>query len=358
MAAYCRVSTDTASQETSFEGQVTTYSNLINSTPGWSFAGIYAYDGITGTSAEKRPKFMQMIKDCEAGKIDLILTKSISRFARNTLECLQYVRHLNSLGVHILFESNKIDTRNDFSEMILTILAAFAQEESRSISENTKWGIRKRFEAGESRWCPLYGYNKDYTINTEQAAVVQKIFWLYEHGKSMVEIKAWLKQHKIKSPCGKEKWTQQSINSMLMNERYAGDIVLQKYFTENHISHKNIKNDGEIQPYYIEKHHKPIITRKQFERVNAIRLMKRRQYCRPGQKGKRFSECDQYPLGEKLRCPHCGSVLYQRAVHVQVRTGTGWSCEKGDDACKKFIIRSRLVEKALLRAYEELIAFF
>ena len=352
VAAYCRVSTDTSSQETSFDGQVTTYTNLINSTPGWSFAGIYADDGITGTSVEKRPKFLEMIKDCENGKIDLILTKSISRFARNTLECLQYVRHLNNLGVHILFESNNIDTRNDFSEMILTILAAFAQEESRSISENTKWGIRKRFEAGEGRWCLLYGYDKGYKINPEQAAVVQKIFWLYEHRKSMVEIRAWLKKHKIKSPGGADTWTQQSVNSLLMNERYAGDLLLQKYFTENHINHRTLKNNStQIPSYYIENHHTPIITKKQFERVTAIRSMKRRQHCREDDV---MGVCDQYPLGEKLRCPYCGSVLYQRAVHVQVRQGKGWSCERGEKACKEFIIRSQFVESALLRAYNEL----
>ena len=199
VAAYCRVSTDTEEQSTSFNGQVNAYTSLINSNPEWTLAEIYADDGISGTSAQKRPKFMQMIQDCEAGKIDLILTKSISRFARNTLECLSYVRHLNSLGTHIIFENNGIDTRANYSEMLLTILAAFAQEESRSISENTKWGIRKRFEVGEARWSRIYGYDKGYVVNPQEAAVVQKIFNLYEHGMSTNEIGAWLHRCELKA---------------------------------------------------------------------------------------------------------------------------------------------------------------
>ncbi len=161
VAAYCRVSTDRDEQKNSFEGQVKTYSTKIRANPDWEYVGIYADEGITGTSAEKRPEFMRMVRDAEEGKINLIITKSISRFARNTLECITFVRHLNNLGVHLIFENNSIDTRTKFSEMVLTILAAFAQEESRSISENTIWGIRKRFEEGEVRWNPLYGYEKN-----------------------------------------------------------------------------------------------------------------------------------------------------------------------------------------------------
>ncbi len=160
VCGYARVSTETDEQKTSFDSQDKYYTQLIQANPDWEFAGVYADYGITGTSADKRPEFLRMVKDCEDGKINLILTKSISRFARNTLQCLTYVRHLNNLGVHIIFESNNIDTRSAFSEMLLTVLAAFAQEESRSISENTIWGIRKRFEEGVTRWCRLYGYEK------------------------------------------------------------------------------------------------------------------------------------------------------------------------------------------------------
>ena len=353
VAAYCRVSTDTEDQKTSFEGQVKYYSELINTNPEWEFAGIFADEGITGTSAARRPQFQTLIRICEEGKIDLILTKSISRFARNTLECLTFVRHLNKAGVHIIFESNNIDTRMAFSEMLLTVLAAFAQEESRSISENTSWGIRKRFEEGVTRWCRLYGYEKnkdgEYQIVPEQAAVVQKIYDLYEHGESIQKIRKYLEANSIKSPTGKPKWTNSAIHTLLINERYTGDILLQKYITESHLTHKSVKNDStKIPSFYIENHHAPIVSKKQYKRCMKIMGMRRVT----GQK-KEYDTgtCNQYPLGDKLHCPYCNSTLYQRNIPVQARNGSGWSCEKGEKACHGFIIRSNLVETALLEAY-------
>lgn len=356
VAAYCRVSTDTDDQQTSFEGQVKHYTELIEANPEWELAGIYADDGITGTSAEKRPEFMRMIRDCEAHVIDLILCKSISRFARNTLELLTFVRRLNSLGVHIVFEINSIDTRATYSEMLLTVLAAFAQEESRSISENTAWGIRKRFEDGVTRWCRLYGYEKtedgEYQIVPEQAAVVQKIFDLYEHGESIQNIRRYLEARKIKSPTGAVKWTNSAVHTLLINERYTGDIVLQKFLTENHLSHKSIRNDStEVPSYFVEAHHTPIVSRAQYDRCMKIMAMRR---INGRAKGYDTGACNQYPLGDKLRCPYCGSILYQRRVPVQAKAGGGWCCEKGEDACHGFIIRSKMVEAALLEAYQKL----
>ena len=356
VAAYCRVSTDTEDQKTSFDGQVKHYTGLIEGNPEWELAGIFADEGITGTSAAKRPEFQRMVKECEEGKIDLILTKSISRFARNTLECLTFVRHLNNLGVHIVFESNNIDTRTAFSEMLLTVLAAFAQEESRSISENTSWGIRKRFEDGVTRWSRLYGYEKtadgEYQIVPEHAAVVQKIFELYEHGESIQSIRKYLAAHGIKSPTGEPKWTDSAVHTLLINERYTGDIILQKFLTEDHLSHKSIKNDStEVPSYYIENHHAAIIPRKQYDRCMKIMGMRRVNGHR---KEHDTGTCNQYPLSDKLRCPYCGSVLYQRAVPVQLKHKKGWVCEKGDDACHGFIIRSNIVETALLEAYKKL----
>lgn len=356
VAAYCRVSTDTEDQKTSFDGQVKTYTALIQSNPEWELAGIYADEGITGTSVEKRPQFMQMIRDCEEGKINLILTKGISRFARNTLECLTYVRHLNNLGVHLVFEKEGIDTRTPFSEMLLTILAAFAQEESRSVSENTKWGIRKRFEEGETRWNPLYGYEKnkkgDHQIVPAEAAVVQKIFWLYEHGSTLNDIRVYLREHGIKSPSGTDNWSVTSLAATLANERYVGDILLQKYLTEDHLTHKPAKNDcTEVPSYYIENHHAPIVSRKQYERVKKLRTMRRQLNGKPD---RIMGACDQYPLGEKLRCPCCGSILYKRSLPVQAERSSGWCCERGENPCGDFIIRNRYVEPAMLDAYEKL----
>ena len=401
MAAYCRVSTDSEEQSNSFSGQVNAYTSLIKANPAWTLAEIYADDGITGTSAQKRPRFMQMISDCEAGKIDLILTKSISRFARNTLECLSYVRHLNDIGTHIIFENNGIDTRSNYSEMLLTILAAFAQEESRSISENTKWGIRKRYEVGETRWVRIYGYDKGYVVNHQEAAVVQKVFNLYEHGMTMAEVCDWLAAHHIKSPNGADKWTPQTIDHMLANEKYAGDLKLQKYYTEDHISHNLVRNDNdEVPSYYIDNHHTAIVSHKQFRRVAAIQSMRLRKHSKAtsGNNLKanngRGSEAvngvgvgvgceprddndvwhDQYPLGDKLVCPYCKSILHQRGIKIHHKHTHAWCCEKGitleqgktggrrgggdrgDDKtpCKNFVIRSPYVEDALLKAYEML----
>lgn len=354
VCGYARVSTEADEQKTSFDEQVMHYSRTIEANPEWEYAGVYADYGITGTSADKRPEFQRMIKDCEEGRINLILTKSISRFARNTLECLTYVRKLNDMGVHIIFESNHIDTRTAFSEMLLTVLAAFAQEESRSISENTIWGIRKRFEEGVTRWCRLYGYEKnengEYQIVPEEAAVVQKIFWLYEHGLSASEICAYLGEKGIASPQGKPKWSTSAVGHLLANERYAGDILLQKTFVENHITHKPMRNDStEVPSFYIENHHTPIITRRQFERCRKIAEMRMSH----GEKmGKRT--CNQYPAAEKLRCPYCGSVLYQRSIPSLPHHAAGWCCEKGGDACRGFIMRSALMEEALLEAYRRL----
>lgn len=162
VAAYCRVSTDSDEQETSFETQVEVYEKKIRANPAWEYAGVYTDEGITGTKASKRPGFQKMIKDAENGKIDRILTKSISRFARNTIDCIAYVRHLKELGTTILFEKENIDTGSTYSEMLLTVLAAFAQEESRSISANITWGVRKRFENGQERWAKMFGYRKDF----------------------------------------------------------------------------------------------------------------------------------------------------------------------------------------------------
>ena len=356
VAAYCRVSTDRNEQKTSFDGQVKTYSAMIKANPEWEYVGIYADEGVTGTSAEKRPDFMRMISDCEEGKVNLIITKSISRFARNTLECITYVRHLNNLGVHLIFENNSIDTRTKFSEMVLTILAAFAQEESRSISENTIWGIRKRYEEGEVRWNPLYGYEKneqgEYQIVPDEAAVVQLVYNLYEHGSTIGEIRKELAARKIRSPKGAETWTQAAVQCMLVNERYAGDIRLQKYYVEDFRTHKPVKNNCTTIPsYYVGDHHRPIVSKKQFQRVQAILGMRKGKTAQGDEDN---GACNQYPLADKLRCPFCGSPLYQRTVNVQTKHSAGWHCERGDNPCGGFVIRSAFVETALLGAYNSL----
>lgn len=348
VAAYCRVSTDIEGQLTSYEAQVETYRKRIKENPEWEFAGIFADEGVTGTSVEHRNGFKAMIKCCEEGKIDLILTKSISRFARNTLECLEYIRKLNGIGVHLVFEKENVDTRTAYSEMLLTILAAFAQEESRSISENIKWGIRKRYEQGIDRWTNIYGYRAEgdekYIIVEEEAAVIREIFSRYEHGSSMARIRDLLNGRRIPSPGGAAKWDTSGVMRILRNEKYAGDILLQKVYNENHISHRKVTNDmTKIPGYYIRKHHTPIVNRKTFDRVQKIRALN----CQGG-RNKEAGKSVQYPFSDLLVCPRCKERLHQRKLKIQ-DCSRGWRC----DSCRGFILKNSLIEKAVLAAARE-----
>ena len=206
VAAYCRVSTEHEEQQSSLQIQMSAFQEQIDSRPDWELAGIYADNGITGTQVQNRTEFLRMMNDCENGLIDYIITKSISRFARNTLECLSYVRHLKQLGVFVYFEKERLDTSSSTSEMLLSILAAVAQEESRNISENIKWSQRKRFAEGIPKWAAVYGYTKvgelEYIIDEECATVVRRIFDDYIKGKSLMEISRGLAKDKILSPFG------------------------------------------------------------------------------------------------------------------------------------------------------------
>ena len=347
VAAYCRVSTDTEAQNTSLETQIAAFRQKIAQRPGWKLVDVYADEGITGTSTKKRKAFQRMLADCEAGKIDCIITKSISRFARNTLECLSYIRHLQSLGVQLLFEKENIDTGSHFSEMVLTVLAAFAQEESRSISANVTWSLRKKFETGETRWCGWYGYRKEpdgsMCIAPEQAQTVRRMFALYERGQSLREIAQQLNLDGIPSPRGKA-WTYGSVSDILKNEVYIGDILLQKFRTVDHLSHRIVRNDAtEVPSYYITGHHPAIISRKTFDRVQRIQAMR----CRNGQ-------IPQYPYGVlDIRCPLCGARLVQRNARGcdNARMALGCFTEAG---CGQFALRMEKVSAALLKAYNDM----
>lgn len=343
VAAYCRVSTQSEQQETSFEAQRRFYTERIQTNPTWQLAGIYADAGITGTNKNKRRDFMRLIADCEAGKIDYVITKSISRFARNTLDCIAEVRHLQSLGINIYFEENNLDTSLAYSEMLLTVLAAFAQEESRSLSENVKWSIRNGFKVGRDRWTRIFGYTKTaagkYQVVEQEAAVVRRIFAAYEKGHSMSEIGKQLQLDGVLTPCEKVKWDVALVGSILENEKYAGDVQLQKFYTSDHLSHRIVANKGEVAMPYLTNHHSAIISKKTFRRVGEIRAMN----------NTKKNPC-QYPFGKLLICPHCGQPLFQRKLFVQ-HCGSGWSCEAGEKACCGFVIRSCYVERAVLSAY-------
>lgn len=281
VAAYCRVSTGDESQQTSYTNQKAYYSGLIHTKPGWKFAGLYADEGISGTSIAHRTQFNQMIADAKAGKIDYIVTKSISRFARNTLDTLTYVRELKELSprVGIFFEKENIDTLDVRGEMVLTVLAAIAQEESHSISENIRWSIRKRFQAGvpQVNLNRLLGYdlgdNGQWVINEQQAAIVRDIFSRFIGGVSANAIAQSLNGASVCTVLG-NKWTASTVLNILRNEKYAGDVVMQKTFTKDFLTHAPQKNTGELPKFYIENHHEAIICREDWQKAQS-RLQRR-----------------------------------------------------------------------------------
>lgn len=341
VAFYVRVSTDTEEQMNSFENQKAAVDVVLKQHPDYRLVKIYADAGISGTLAEKRPGFMEMIADCEAGKIDLIYTKSLSRWSRNTLECLQYYRALKDIGVSLIFEKESIDTRSEISEMALSIYASFAQEESRSISENTKLGLRMRYEMGQDIWKPIYGYRRDYVIDETEAEVVRTIFDMYERGHTARVIANHLDSKGILSP-NQCKWQSTTVLSILRNEKYAGDIIMQKTYVADYLSHRQINNDGtKVPTYTMKEHHTGIVSREQFDRVQMIRELH----------GGGKNGLSKYPFGNKLICPYCGAKLRQRNFHGGVwGQGRGWECP----SCKKFLLRSKDIESAVLTAYNDI----
>lgn len=349
VAAYCRVSTDSDSQLESLDNQMEAFRYQLALHKDWELVKIYADEGLSGTSVKGRARFREMIEDCEAGKIDYIMTKSISRFARNTLDCISYVRKLQGLGVQLYFEKEGIDTGDAASEMLLTIMASFAQEESRSISENVKWGIRKRFEEGKEVKVPLYGFchteDELFRIVPEEAEIVREVFERYVHGELPMSIMNDMAARGVKPPAG-DCWKRLQIDRMLKNEKYAGDVVLQKTFIENHLSHKQIRNRGELPKYRIKDVHPAIIDRHIFEQTQKIAAM------RNVQKGN-----SSYPYGDMLRCPHCGRTLvhgslnsfYYKGGHIH---GGGWGCY-GEGGCGNYLLIQNVLDEALIRAYAE-----
>lgn len=255
MAAYCRVSTDQEEQLSSYENQLNYYTGYIRNSPLYEFAGIYADEGISGTNTKKRDEFNRMIADCRAGKIDVIITKSISRFARNTLDCLNYVRELKELGIGIIFEKENINTLDAKGEVLLTILSSLAQDESRSISENCTWGIRRRFEKGQHKMSTkrFLGFDADedgkLVINRKQAPTVKRLYFEFLCGKTPDYIKRIFEREGVRNWDGGTKWQASTLISMLENEKYKGDAILQKSYTVDFLTKKRAMNQGEIQKF-------------------------------------------------------------------------------------------------------------
>jgi len=320
VAAYVRVSTLSHEQEDSLENQTAYYSRFIRSNPEWKMAAIYSDHGKSGTIASSRSGFNQMIRHALEGKINLILCKSVSRFARNVLDTLDTVRMLKEQGVRVIFEKEDIDTESMQSEFILTMMAAVAQEESRSISENVKWANTKRYERGEPRFHRLLGYvqegDRKWVVQDEEAKIVKEAFELCLQEKSPAEIARIFIQKGYKTAKRNKEWSGTAIREILRNNNYIGEVISQKMYTDNHLSHKIIRNKGEKKQYLIEDHHDPIIDKQTFKMAQL--MLKKR--AKPN---KRRSK-KQYPLSSRIVCGKCGGNLQR----FECRGIVTWRCGK------------------------------
>lgn len=369
VAAYARVSTEKEQQEDSFERQVEHYTQMISENPKWRLVEVYADPGISGTRAEKRPNFLRMIQDCREGKIKRILVKSISRFARNTVDALQYIRELRDLNISIFFENENIDTCSTGGDVLITILAAMAEQESRTISTNIKWAWQRKFQNGEIilNTGLMLGYTKlpekdeegydVFIINEEEAAIVRRIYEEFIAGATLNRICRGLEASGIPTKLGKEKWAPAVIQSILTNEKYTGNAILGKTFKQDVLTKYRQRNDGTKAPmYYAENSHPAIIDPEVFEL--AKKEMAHRKAAKDATAGSsRYTS--KYPFSGMLVCGICGSRLRR---HVRTM-GAGnkvasWGCanrvENGRSECDSHHIREDVMERTYAAALQQL----
>lgn len=352
VAAYARVSTDSDEQFSSYEAQVDFYTNHIQSNPEWEFVEVYTDEGITGTNTKKRDGFNRMIADALSGKIDLILTKSISRFARNTVDTLVAVRQLKEKGVEVYFEKENIYTMDAKGEVMITIMSSLAQEESRSISENITWGKRKSMADGKVylAYSRFLGYEKGDNglpqIVEEEAKVIRKIYSLFLEGYTVRMIADYLTDQGIPTPAGKARWSVSTIMSILQNEKYKGDALLQKTYTSDFLTKKVKRNHGEVPQYYIENSHPAIIDPNTFELVQE-EIARRRPNRRQLHKNSPFSA--------KIICGDCGGYYGRKVLHSNSEYRYSiWRCNrkyKGDAQCNTPSLREDEIKCAFVAAF-------
>ena len=343
VAAYARVSSGKDAMLHSLSAQVSYYSTLIQGHSDWIYCGMYSDEGLTGTKAT-RGGFLQLMADCRARKIDLVIVKSISRFARNTITLLETVRELKLLGIGVYFEEQNINTLTAAGELMLTILASFAQEESRSTSENMKWRIKKNFEEGKPWYGRMLGYRYDkgvYKVIPEEAVIVKRIFKEYREGKGGVAITNGLNRDGIPSPF-ENKWCKSTVMKILRQYAYTGNLLLQRYFVNNHLEKRVLINNGEKPMYHVENSHEAIIPIEEFAEVQRLIIMRQEHYRKPG--GTRTT----YPLSGKIVCANCGKN-YRRKTTA---TGIVWACAtysyEGKDACpSKMIPEDQLIASTM-----------
>ena len=330
VAAYCRGSTDSDEQATSYEVQVEHYTDFINNNPKWELAGIYADDGISGTNTKKRDDFNRMIDDCMAGKIDMVVTKSISRFARNTLDCLKYIRQLKEKEIPVFFEKESINTMDSKGEVLLTIMASLAQQESQSMSQNIRLGIQYRFQQGKMQvnFGKFLGYTRgedgQAVIVPEEAEIVKRIFREYLEGASLQEICKGLEADGVLTGAHKEKWRPETVHKMLRNEKYMGDALLQKTYTMDFLTKKKVVNNGIAPQYYVENSHEAIIPKDIFMRVQEE--MDRRANLTSGADKKRRLYSSKYALSGIVFCGHCSEIFRRIKWNNRGCRSTVWRC--------------------------------
>lgn len=318
VAYYCRTSTAEEIQKTSIEGQRTHFEKLIAAHDDWALVDGYIEDGVTGTKAEVRPELQRLLRDCRDGKIDKVLTKSISRFARNTTDCLEMVRELTSLGVTLFFQKENLDTGTMGSDLILTLLAAFAAQESESISQNIRWGVKRKFQAGTYQQpCVPFGYARTpdgVVIVPAEAEVVKEIFELTLSGLGTANIARVLNDRGIPTAEGK-KWVASTVQSILHNPYYAGDVLLQKYYNDD--QYKAHKNKGEKDQFFVPDHHEPIVSHEAYENAEALIAQRAKEGNTTGQPMR------YYPFRSRLYCAECGSPLHR----VKTKTSITHVCD-------------------------------
>lgn len=358
VAAYCRVSTDSDEQATSYEAQVEHYTTFIQQNSEWEFAGIFADDGISGTNTKKREEFNRMIEECMAGRIDMIITKSISRFARNTLDCLKYIRQLKDKNIPVFFEKENINTMDSKGEVLLTIMASLAQQESQSLSQNVKLGLQYRYQNGEVQvnHNRFLGYTKDedghLIIDPVEAEVVKHIFCEYLEGASLAGIGQGLQADGILTAAGKAKWRPETLKKILKNEKYIGDALLQKTYTVDFLTKKRVKNNGIVPQYYVENSHEAIIPRDLYMQVQEE--MVRRANLQSGANRKKRVYSSRYALSSLVYCPKCGDIYRRIAWNNRGKHSIVWRCvsrvEHGPQCCDAPTVQESELHDAVMKA--------
>ena len=352
VAAYCRVSTALEEQESSYASQIRSYTELISQHEGWELVDIYADEAASGTKTDKREDFNRLLADCRKGKIDRVLVKSISRFSRNTKDCLAALRELMRLGVTVQFEKENIDTGTLTTELMVSVSGSLAQQESMSISQNIRMGYRRRMERGEFiASSPPYGYRNAgggrLEIVPEEAEVIRWVFESYLNGQGIVTIAEEMNRRGVPKKHGEAAWIPYAVACWLRNEKYTGNTLCQKTFTTG-FPYISVKNRGEVDQFYIENSHPAIISQEIFDKVQALRKKKKAPASAPSK----------FPLTRKMICGKCGATFYRT---VDRHGANNWVCSghkdgnrNGKGACPNLSVRERDIYTAFIRMYNKL----